>query len=85
MSKIIIEYFPQAYQDLNRELVNHPKLLELLAKHPANEFEVRLSEIAAYCDVILDGQYFPSELEKLAEILVKKLVEKRVPVILSSF
>ncbi len=80
---MVIEYFPQNYQDLNREIVNHPKLLELLQKHPPNEFELRLAEIAAYCDVVLDGQYFPSELDKLAGILVKKLVEKRVPIILT--
>lgn len=69
---------------LNREVANHPELMELLQKHPANEFEIRLAEIASYCEVILDGVYSQMELDKLCDILYKKLIQKRTPIWITS-
>lgn len=71
-----LEFFPDSYIALNQELGNHPDLCELLSKHPPQEFEIRLAEIAAYCEVALDGYYTPADLDKLCDILVRKLKSK---------
>jgi hypothetical protein len=44
--------------------------------------EIRMAEIAAYCDIVLDGYYTPEDLEKLADILVRKLKDKNSIIIL---
>lgn len=71
--KMIYAYFPESYIKLNQEIPNHPYLVEQLQQVPANEFELRLSVIAAFCGIVLDGYYVPSEFEKLAVILCDKL------------
>ena len=76
-NNLIIQQFPESYIALNRELSYHPQLVEFLQKHPANEFELRMAEICAYCSIALDGQYTPKDLERLADILLKRLVAKR--------
>lgn len=73
---MIIEYFKPEFLALQEELKNHPKLQKLLANHSADEFELKLGEIAAYCKVIMDGYYTPEALQKLAGILTMKLQEK---------
>lgn len=75
--KLIIQQFPESFIALNREIPYHPQLVEFLQKHPANEFELRMAEICAYCSIALDGQYTPGDMERLADILVRRLVAKR--------
>ena len=75
---MIIEFFPEEFIQLNKEVEYHPVLVEYLAKHPPNEYEIRMAEISAYCGVILDGSYTYDEMKKLADILTKKLKEARV-------
>lgn len=77
MTKILIEQFPESYIALQAELHYHPQLIEFLQKHPANEFELRMAEICAYCSVALDGMYTPKDMEKLADILIRRLQNKR--------
>lgn len=72
-----LEFFPRERLDLAQEVKEHPDLLKLLANHKADEFEIQIAEIAAYCDVILDGEYLQSDLDNLCTILVKKLRNKR--------
>lgn len=67
---------------LNQEVKLHPALLERLANHPVDEFEVRLAEIAAYCDVLLNGEYYPEDLDRLCGILFKRLYCMRSPLVL---
>lgn len=76
-----LEFFSESRIALNREVRYHPELIERLQEHPANEFEIRVAEIAAYCAVILDGDYTPSDLDKLCDILYWKLVEMRTGII----
>jgi len=71
-----LEYFPESYIALNQELGNHPDLCELLSKHPPQEIEIRIAEIATYCDIVLDGYYTADDLDKLCDILVRKLKDK---------
>ena len=67
------EYFPEVYIALNKEVLNHPTLMERLAKHPEAEFEIKLAEVAAYCLIAVDGEFFPKDLEKLAELCLTRL------------
>lgn len=76
-----INIWPEELIQLNRELIHHPVLMNLLANHERNdkinEWEVKLAEIAVYCEVLLDGEYNEEELVKLCGILYKKLIERR--------
>jgi hypothetical protein len=73
-----INIFPDEVINLQRELVHHPKLMELLrANHRADSWETKLAEIAKYCDVIVNGDYTEEDLVKLCGILEKKLMERR--------
>lgn len=72
-----INIWPDDIIQLNREIIHHPKLMERLANHPSAEWEIKLAEIAQYCEVMVDGTYLPEEIERLARILRIKLVEKR--------
>jgi hypothetical protein len=78
-----LEFFSPERLALQQEIMldDHAALWPLLAKYPASEFEMRMAEVAAYCDVVLDGYYSQQELDKLCDILVKKLREKRTLVI----
>ncbi len=78
-----IEMFHQNRIDLDREIQKHPELIEVLKNQEANEVEMRIAVIAMYCDVVLHGDYTPLDLDDLCGVLYKKLIEKRVPLILS--
>lgn len=72
-----VQMLPEEFFHLQRELVHHPTLQELLNNHPPEEWELRMAEIAAYCSVILDDVYTPEDIGKLAGILTKKLYNMR--------
>ena len=78
-----LEYFDPRMIALQEELLNHPRLMELLAKHPPQEMEMRLAEVAAYCEVMLDGYYSREQLAELADVLTRKLKQKSCIVIIS--
>ena len=73
--KIKFEMFPEGYIALNRELATglHPKLEKLLANHPADETDIKLAEISAYCSIALDATYTLAERDKLCFILAGRL------------
>lgn len=73
---IRLEFFPESLIALQRELPNHPVLCERLSRHSPTEFEIRLAEIALYCNVILDGSYSPDDVDGICHVLWKKLKEK---------
>ncbi len=75
------EYFPPERLELHIELRQHPDLLELLARHPLDEFEIRIAQIATYCEVILEGDYTPQDLTDLCVVLKRRLVEKRTGIV----
>ena len=78
------QMFSQGRLDLAQEVKKHPDLIALLQKHPQNEFEILLAEIAAYCEVVLDGDYTPAQLDKLCAILYRKLQYKRTGIIFAN-
>lgn len=76
-----LEFMHPNLIDLQRELHNHPELVERLQNHSVDDFELRMAEIATYCNVILDGDYVQADFDNLAGILVKKLIQMRTPLI----
>lgn len=82
LGKYTVEMLPEGYQALNKELATglHPKLEKLLANHPADEVDIKLAEISAYCLIILDGTYTIEERDKLCYILAGRLeVLREIP------
>lgn len=76
--KYIFELYPKEYIDLNAELITgyHPKL-EFLGGYPMDEIDIKLAQIAAYCEVMLDGDYTLENRMQLCKILTEKLMLKR--------
>jgi hypothetical protein len=64
-----LNFYPEPILQLQKELIHHPVLQQDLARHPAHEWEIRLAQIALYCEVLLDGDYTEENLVKLCEIL----------------
>jgi hypothetical protein len=72
-----LNIWPDELINLNMELKHHPELQERLANHPVNEWEIKIAEIALYCEVVVDGEYLPEEMTKLASILEQRLRLRR--------
>lgn len=72
-------YFSDARLELQKELAHqdHEELWHLVSNHPPQEFELRLAEIATYCELILDDYYSQEDLDKICDILTKRLRDKR--------
>ncbi len=71
------EYFSDEKIQLALEVSKHPELLELCAKYPMDEFEMKLSEICHYVGIILDGDYLPSDITNICKLCTKRLITKR--------
>lgn len=76
---MIYEFFPDEYLALERELRTdyHPKLVAILGQYPVDEVDIKLAQTAAYCEVILDGDYNLEDRIQLCRILKEKLILKR--------
>lgn len=72
---MILEIFPLEYQALNREVATgyHPKLEAILSTVGAEDLDMKLAQIAAYCGVMLDGVYTLDDRRELCAILWEKL------------
>ncbi len=79
-----IVYHSEARIQLMLEVRNHPELVAQLEQLEvgADEFEMRLAAVAAYCDVMVDGDYLQSDLDNLCHILIQKLKQKNSIIIL---
>jgi hypothetical protein len=77
-----IVLWPEEVIQLNMELSHtdlHPQLAEIMHNlDPACTFAERLGHIAAYCDLMLDGEYMPEDIAKICGELCKRLEKKRV-------
>lgn len=84
--KYVFELFPQEYIDLNIELAtqNHPKIQAIVAGYPPDEIDIKLAQIASYCEVMLDGDYSLENRIQLCRILKEKLILLREPEIAQS-
>ena len=66
----------------NAEVIHHPELQAILAQQTNKDIYILISEISAYCGIILDGAYDKKDMLELCNILTKKLYEKRTQIIL---
>lgn len=87
MGGVQIEYFPQVALALNEEMKSHPLLLASLADMEMYTgrpllLEEKIGAIAAYCDVMLDGEYYEEDLIVLFHLLLDKLRSKSAVLIL---
>ena len=74
--------FSPVRQALNREIINHPTLMEKLRQQPTAEFEIRLASIAAYCGIALDGEYRQEEIDKICALCLEELKKRSIQIIL---
>lgn len=84
MSYILVEH-PMEFIELNVEISHHPdlirKLNELLILTPNAGVEEKLAEIAAHCNILLDGLYDEYDLKGIATLCTKRLQEMRTGII----
>lgn len=80
---LTLETFSNARVDLMREVNNHPQLCEILHAIGIDaDWTEQLAEIAAYCNVMMDGDYLLRELEELYPQLRQKLMNDRSPLVM---
>tara|TARA_R110000796_G_scaffold72587_5_gene163935 strand:+ start:1501 stop:1818 length:318 start_codon:yes stop_codon:yes gene_type:complete len=77
-AKVKLTYFSQARVNLNQECTHHPVLLKLLMDLPDPDWAEQLAEIAAYCNVSMDGLYSQDDLEILYPQLTKRMQDTRM-------
>lgn len=79
---MVFEFFPPEYLLLQKELDTdyHPTLQKILRESGggADDVDLKLAQIAAYCEVMLDGIYTLDERVNLCRLLWEKLQLKRV-------
>lgn len=76
--KFVFEIFPPEYIALDKELKTglHPKL-DFLSQFGMDDIDMKIAQIASYCEVMMDGDYSLADRVKLCGILVEKLKDKR--------
>lgn len=73
-TKVRLEYFSTARNLMMLAATKHPVLVNQCAQfNQRTQWPEIIAEIAAYCNVVLDGSYLPMELENLYCILADKL------------
>ncbi len=76
------DYFPEELIDLRREIQNHPPLLKLLAEQEDKDVYIQILEIAAYCKILVAGEYTRDDMLNLCKMLTQKLMSMRTLVII---
>jgi len=79
-----LEFFPESLQALRVEIANHPDLLQILHNQSDKDVYMQISEISAYCGILLEGDYSKEDVIRLADKLVWKLKSKNSLLILPS-
>lgn len=77
-----LEFFPEELNALRVEIANHPALMERLAGQDEKDVYVQISEISAYCGVLLDGFYTREDIVTLCGKLTDQLRARRVSIII---
>lgn len=79
MPRMIKEYFPEEYIQLQRELATglHTRIVDIISQYPADEIDIKLAQIAAYCEIGLNGEYTLEDRRGLCVLLTEKLKLKR--------
>jgi hypothetical protein len=77
LGKLRVEMFPDEILLLQQELIHHPDLQVILALQADPDFYVRLADIAAYCGVIVDGNYTYEDILGMIKVCTVKLYNMR--------
>lgn len=77
-----LDYFPEELNALRVELANHPDLMARLVAQEDKDVYVQISEISAYCGVLLDGDYSRQDIITLCGKLTDQLRAKRIAIII---
>jgi len=80
--KYILEFFPESLQELRVEIGYHQVLQQRLNDQEDKDIYIQLSEIAAHCGMLLNGDYTRSDILELVDIMLQKLKAMRTPLIL---
>jgi hypothetical protein len=77
LKNVAYDYFPEELIALRREIQEHPPLLKLLAEQEDKDVYIQILEIAAYCKILVAGEYTREDMLNLCEMLTKKLMSMR--------
>lgn len=83
VNRPVVVMVDQRYIALQAEIVNHPELLEKLAKTQPR-MAAKLACIADYLGVSLDMILTVDEIHRMMEMFTKALIKKRKPMVLTS-
>lgn len=81
---IKLAYFGDNILELNKEIQNHPILMQALSAKDISEFEFRIAVVAAHCGLVLDGDYNGNDLEMIAGKCLERLRNRR-PIIVPAY
>ena len=73
--------FPEELTILHREIQQHPKLLKLLHEQADKDVYIQILEIAAYCKILVAGEYTRDDMLKLCTMLTTKLMSMRTLIV----
>ena len=76
-----IEMFPDNIYDLQVEASHHLDLSLYMQQVDDSDFYIRLANIAAFLGILLDGDYSKEDLERLVDIMIRKLRDRRTIVV----
>lgn len=77
------ELFPPIIIELQAEIQQHPDLLVNMLQLPKDSpIELKMAEVATYCDMVLNGIYTEDDILKLAGIMINKMKSKRGELVL---
>jgi hypothetical protein len=70
------DMFSESKMAILRKVKEHPPLQTLLLQYDLRtQWPDALGEIAAYCNIVVDGMYTQQELDRLEDILYRELSE----------
>ena len=77
------EMFPPVIIELQAEIQMHPELLTVMLQLPKDSpIELKMAEVATYCDMVLDGIYSEDDILYLAGVMINKMRGKRGELVL---
>ncbi len=82
LNKVAFDYFPQELIDLRIEISKHPDLLKLLHEQEDKDVYIQILEIAAYCKILVMGEYTKDDMLNLCKMLTEKLMSMRTIIVI---
>jgi hypothetical protein len=76
------DYFPQELIDLRLEIQKHPPLLKVMAEQEDKDVYIQILEIAAYCKILVAGEYTKDDMLELCKMLTQKLMSMRTIIVI---